>query len=298
MPCWTTTKGTAGELPGLPGRGSGLLRGPGGGQLQDLLDRSTRPTTTQHVKGADDRRCSRSSRRSSARRRSSAPTATSASATTRRRTRRTRGPWCTPTATVPAPGTCRSRPTACTSRRQLAAEERSGRPLPPGGRRRRPGPAAAGGARPVGCGRLRDPWTSNTGPRARRLRRRRTTALELLGTSRCTHPQLGARQDWLHERACARRGPYRLARAHRAEHLARRQRRCDSRRNPAAAADHADARGLSARKVPRVGTFGAGESPFPGTTKGPQHGCWGPFGNGCPAASYSPTPSPGQYHRR
>ena len=23
-----------------------------------------------------------------------------------------------------------------------------------------------------------------------------------------------------------------------------------------------------------------------------------PFGNGCPAVSYSPTPSPGQYHRR
>ena len=34
-----------------------------------------------------------------------------------------------------------------------------------------------------------------------------------------------------------------------------------------------------------------------GMRKTPHRGC-GVFREGCPAASYSPTPSPGQYHRR
>jgi hypothetical protein len=35
-----------------------------------------------------------------------------------------------------------------------------------------------------------------------------------------------------------------------------------------------------------------------GMPEGPGRDRLGPSGNGCPAASYSPTPSPGQYHRR
>ncbi len=38
--------------------------------------------------------------------------------------------------------------------------------------------------------------------------------------------------------------------------------------------------------------------PHPECMTGPHRGGEGPSWDGCPAASYSPTPSPGQYHRR
>ena len=267
------------ELRGLPRRGPGLLRGARGGQHQDVLD-SAKGSYEAHVRAPLLALLAKSWRPSSGRPR--------CSVLPRRPVQPRQDPYKTHQGAVVTPeggrrpGTCRSRPTGSRvaggcwrlESDQVARYRRAVADPVQGPRLQRRSSACP---RPDGRS-MASGWSAR-----RRVRRGRSPARPAQAQVAARRPLLGAGRTGCttarHSSGSATPGATCSA-----QRVAGRQRRRDDEGDPPPVTDrYSDVH----RKLPGQVVRGA---------EGPQLR-WGPS-EGCPAASYSPTPSPGQYHRR